>query len=260
MSHIELNNISYRINQKVILDDVSLRIEPGQFITLIGPNGAGKTTLLKIIIGLLKPSQGLVHHAANLNIGYVPQKIKVNQLMPLRVKDFLELCIKADNRDLVYQELGIVKLLDESIHTLSGGELQRVLLAQAIGKFSYNSLTHGTSTQTPCELLILDEPTQGMDTHNQVELFKLLTTYNQHHNMTILMVSHDLNFVHQASTHVICLNKHICCHGKPQDISQMAAYQQLFPTLDSSLSLYAHKHNHNHDRITDTTHDCGDHS
>ena len=255
MPLIQIDKLRYSAQRKTILEDVSFSIYQGQFVTLIGPNGAGKTTLLKLIIGLLSPNQGKVLQHINLDIGYVPQKIKVNQLMPLKVQAFLELCIPKKNQLRIYNELGITKLLTESIHLLSGGELQRVLMAQALGKFSHDIKENQLNT----ELLILDEPSQGMDAYHQGELFKLLTTYNKYHGLTILMVSHDLHFVHQASTHVICLNRHICCQGKPQEVSLKPAYHELFPNFDSTILPYAHYHNHLHDRTKPISHDCAEH-
>ena len=172
-----------------------------QIVTLIGPNGAGKTSLVKIVLGLSKPSAGSVKLRKNLRVGYMPQRLHVDNSMPISVQKFLQLAVRA-KPELIEQVLSEVKasqLLHSQIHSLSGGELQRVLLARAL-------------IQEP-EFLVLDEPVQGVDINGQAELYALISSIRDRHQCGILMVSHDLHLVMSATDEVICLNQHVCCHG-----------------------------------------------
>lgn len=236
MPPIKLSHISYGINDKAILKDVSFMVEKGQFLTIVGPNGAGKTTLLKLIVGLIKPTKGTIEKAEDLTIGYVPQKLMVNHLMPLRVSTFLNLSTTPKDKGPWIARFGIEKILDHMVHNLSGGEFQRVLLARAL-------------MQNP-QLLILDEPTQGLDSQAQDEFYGLLMDLKKEMGFSVIMVSHDLHLVHRASDHVICLNQHICCAGAPRQIVDMKEYQSMFPGhTPPVLAAYAHSHDHVHDEL-----------
>lgn len=214
-----------------ILTNISFDLPLNKITTLIGPNGAGKTTLLKIILGFLKPTSGAVVAKGPLSIGYMPQKIVLNQTLPLTVEDFLTLC-----DDHAFEELKVFsphlkvqKLRKKSLHHLSGGELQRVLLAQALLKKP--------------TLLILDEPAQGVDVMGQAHLYEIITKAKEELNCSVLLVSHDLHVVMAKSDHVICLNGHVCCQGCPQTVQKDQAYQSLF----SVFTPYHHHHDHHHD-------------
>lgn len=218
----------------MILDHVSFRIEEKKIVTIIGPNGAGKTTLLKILLGLLNPSSGTVRRKPNLVIGYMPQKIFFDQSLPLTVIKFLSLFEQKMNPIKALELLNARSLAEKSIHVLSGGEFQRVLLARALLRLP--------------RLLVLDEPGQGLDVLGQNELYHLIKKLRDHLNCAILLVSHDLHFVHSASDQVICLNHHICCAGSPEDIQTMEAYQALFGgKRPGALAPYIHDHDHRHD-------------
>lgn len=227
-----LNNISVKINQQKILYDVSLTINLSQIITILGPNGAGKSTLVKVILGLISPTTGTIERASDLTIGYVPQSINLNPTLPITVKRFMQLNKQLSYDDII-QTLFLVKaqyLIDRSMHQLSGGELQRVLLAQALAKRP--------------KLLILDEPTQGVDVNGQVLLYDLIINAKTKFSCGVVMVSHDLHLVMAKTDEVICLNHHICCSGTPASVSNDPEFVSLFgPHGASQIALYKHHHN-----------------
>ncbi|MCX8583057.1 MULTISPECIES: zinc ABC transporter ATP-binding protein ZnuC [unclassified Gilliamella] len=227
-----LNNISVKINQQKILYDVSLTINLSQIITILGPNGAGKSTLVKVILGLISPTTGTIERASDLTIGYVPQSINLNPTLPITVKRFMQLNKQLSYDDII-QTLSLVKaqyLIDRSMHQLSGGELQRVLLAQALAKRP--------------KLLILDEPTQGVDVNGQVLLYDLIIDAKTKFSCGVVMVSHDLHLVMAKTDEVICLNHHICCSGTPASVSNDPEFVSLFgPHGASQIALYKHHHN-----------------
>ncbi len=233
---IELDQVTVTFSGRHVLDAVSFKLTKGKITTLIGPNGAGKSTLVKTVIGLTKPSLGKVTRKRGLRIGYVPQKLKLNDAMPITVERFLKLSgIKKQAE--INDALGIVgagKLLHSSMHTLSGGETQRVLLARAILKKP--------------ELLVLDEPVQGVDVNGQLAMYSLIESLRHTLGCAILMVSHDLHLVMAKTDEVICLQHHVCCSGAPEAISNHPSYIALFGRNESEqLALYHHHHNHNHD-------------
>jgi zinc transport system ATP-binding protein len=239
---LSAEKIRFVKDSKVILQDVSLQIRQQEIITLIGPNGAGKTSLIRILLGLLKADSGVIHRHKKLRIGYVPQTISIPQVMPLRVRDFLTLSAKAlfNNNKLsdeqvhvVLESLEIKYLFNAAMQGLSGGELQRVLLARALLKKP--------------QLLILDEPAAGMDVIGQQKLYETIKKIRDSHACGILMVSHDLHLVMAATDRVICLNTHVCCTGHPDDVSEHPEYLKLFGSALSGLALYSHHHDHEHD-------------
>ena len=217
-----LSHISVKREQHYLLKDVSLSINKGQIITVIGPNGGGKTTLLKVVLGLTLPSEGCVNRSSFLRIGYMPQKMHISPLMPMTVERFLSLCIERQNQH-VLDLVGVGRrIASKQLSTLSGGEWQRVLLARCL-------------LRSP-NFLILDEPTQGVDAHGQVEMYQRLLQIQKEFNCAILMVTHDLRVVFGKSDLVICLNQHICCSGTPQDVMDSKTYQEL--------GFYHHAHMH----------------
>ena len=233
---ILLDNVSVEIKHQKILHNVSLSINTNQIVTLLGPNGAGKSTLVKVILGLMPYTSGKITRLNNLTIGYVPQSIKLNPTLPITVKRFMLLNKQLNNNNIL-NILSMVKaeyLIDKSMHQLSGGELQRVLLAQALAKRP--------------QLLILDEPTQGVDVNGQVLLYDLISSAKKQFNCGILMVSHDLHLVMAKTDEVICLNHHICCSGTPASVSNDPEFISLFGQQGASqIAVYKHHHNHQHD-------------
>lgn len=228
-----LKSINLKHQEKVILHDVSLELQAGKVLTVIGPNGAGKSTLVRILLGLQKPDSGNIRLKSKLRIGYVPQKININSLMPLSVRRFIALAGTGDI-DLALNEMGIKYLQSHDIQQLSGGEFQRVLMARAL-------------LRRP-ELLVLDEPAQGVDVLGQSELYEQIALLKKTYGFGVLMISHDLHLVMQKSDHVLCLNQHICCSGQADDVSQHPEYQRLFGGVSvEGLAVYTHNHNHCHD-------------
>lgn len=233
---LTLNDLSLSLDSRVILDQISFDIKPGDFVTIIGPNGAGKSSLLKIIVGLQKPTAGYCKTAHQTRIGYMPQRLQLNEMMPLRVETFLKTSKRIETFEEIVEKTHIKKLCPLSMHTLSGGEYQRVLLARAL-------------LQQP-NLLILDEPAQGLDVTGQNQFYHLIDHLHKELKIAILMVSHDLHFVHRASQKVICLNRHVCCMGQPDHVKSSKAYKELFPHyVGSEVLPYHHKHDHIHDEL-----------
>ena len=231
---VKLNNVGFRQNQKWLVQGVSLQVEKGKIVTLIGPNGSGKSTTAKIALGLLKNIEGKVEKFTN-KIGYVPQKISIDWTLPLRVRDFMLLTdkLKEDTMKEALSLTGVVDLKDKSLGNLSGGEFQRVLLARAISKKP--------------ELLVLDEPVQGVDFTGEIALYELIKKISEKLNCGILLISHDLHMVMTATDHVICLNGHVCCSGSPKEVAKNNEYKALFgEQAAQTLSIYEHKHDHVH--------------
>ena len=230
-----LDQIHLSLQGKAILHDVSLELQAGKILTVIGPNGAGKSSLIQVLLGLEKPQSGKIFRKPKLRIGYVPQKISINTIMPITVERFVALAAKRQANALAaLEETGVKHLAKQSIQKLSGGEFQRVLLARAL--------------QHKPELLILDEPAQGVDVIGQAELYEKIAKLKDTYGFGVLMVSHDLHLVMQKTDHVLCLNQHICCSGHAEDVSQHPEYQRLFGNLPAEgLAVYTHNHNHCHD-------------
>ncbi len=230
-----LDQIHLSLQGKTILHDVSLKLQAGKILTVIGPNGAGKSSLIQVLLGFEKPQSGNVFRRAKLRIGYVPQKISINTIMPITVERFVALAGKRKSNALAaLDETGVKHLAKQAIQQLSGGEFQRVLLARAL--------------QHKPELLILDEPAQGVDVIGQAELYEKIATLKDKYGFGVLLVSHDLHLVMQKTDHVLCLNQHICCSGHADDVSQHPEYQRLFGNLPAEgLAVYTHNHNHCHD-------------
>lgn len=230
-----LERVSLRLNQRDILHDISLEVHPAKVLTLIGPNGAGKSSLLKILLGLELPTSGKVWRKPQLRIGYVPQKFQLEPLMPLTVERFISLGTGTKGSIAeTLQAVGIEALRHSSLQGLSGGEMQRVLLARAILKQP--------------ELLVLDEPGQGVDVTGLSELYQLLAQLKTEYQYGVVLVSHDLHLVMAATDQVLCLNTHVCCSGKPDAVTAHPEYLKLFglPEVDKGLAVYTHHHNHHH--------------
>jgi zinc transport system ATP-binding protein len=231
---VKLNNVGFRQNKKWLVEGVSLEVKKGKIITLIGPNGSGKSTTAKIALGIYKDIEGSVEKHTN-KVGYVPQKITIDWTLPLRVKDFMILTevLKEEEIDDALSLTGVIHLKNKNLGNLSGGEFQRVLLARAISKKP--------------ELLVLDEPVQGVDYTGEIALYELIKKISDTLNCGILLISHDLHTVMTATDHVVCLNGHVCCSGTPKDVVKNNEYKSLFGDRASQiLSIYEHKHDHVH--------------
>ena len=231
---VKLKNAGIKQNDKWLVKGVSLEVEKGKIVTLIGPNGSGKSTTAKIALGIYKKFEGTVEKFTN-KIGYVPQKISIDWTLPLRVADFMVLTDDLDKVDIneALALTGVDHLIDKNLGNLSGGEFQRVLLARAISRKP--------------ELLVLDEPVQGVDFTGEIALYQLIKKISEKLNCGILLISHDLHTVMSATDHVVCLNGHVCCSGSPIDVAKDKEYKALFGEQASqTLSIYEHKHDHVH--------------
>lgn len=231
---IDVKNLGVKVGARQLLHDVNIQINRGEIVTVIGPNGAGKSTLLKAIIGAITLSSGEIVRTPGMRIGYTPQKMQLEKTMPITVARFLGLAGKLPKgaRQQVLEKVNVSELRNSQMADLSGGELQRVLLARAL----------------LCEpdLLILDEPTQGLDEPAEARFYRLLTDIRHNTDMAVLMVSHNLHVVMAESDSVVCLNGHVCCSGAPAHVSADPSYKELFGAR-AELALYEHRHDHSHD-------------
>lgn len=232
---VSLDQVCVSFAGKTTLDNISLSLLPGQIVTLIGPNGAGKTTLVRTVLGLLSPDSGSVRRHHRLRIGYMPQKLQLDPSLPLSVLRFLQLVPKVDREKarVALSEVGAEHVLERPLQHVSGGELQRVLLARAL-------------LREP-NLLVLDEPVQGVDVAGQAELYRLISQLRDRLGCAVLMVSHDLHLVMSATDQVICLNQHVCCSGHPEQVTGDPAFLELFGQDAPSIAVYHHHHDHSHD-------------
>ena len=233
-SLVKLENAGVYRSSKWLVRGISFEINKGQIVTLIGPNGSGKTTTAKMILNILDTDEGMATSNTS-KMAYVPQKINIDWTMPLRVIDFMKITNDLNNAQITdsLTMTGVDKLLYNQIHSLSGGEFQRVLIARAIAKKP--------------DLLVLDEPVQGVDFNGEIALYNLIKKISSNLNCGILLISHDMHFVMSTTDHVICLNGHICCSGNPSSVVKNPEYIKLFGEHNSeTLSYYQHQHDHSH--------------
>jgi len=219
-----------------VLQHVNFALMPGEIVTIVGPNGSGKSTLLRALLGMVKPARGSVTRAPGLRVGYVPQKLHLDPSLPLPVARFLRLNRRLTDAQVaaLLTRTGVPDLADRELATLSGGQFQRVLLARALAGDP--------------QLLVLDEPTQGLDQPGTAAFYRLIEDVRREFGCSVLSVSHDLHVVMSASDRVICLNGHICCEGTPSVVSNAPEYRALFGLgTGGALALYQHHHEHTHD-------------
>ena len=234
-SLVALENCGVSRNNRWIARGISFGVSAGEIVTLIGPNGSGKSTSAKMALGILKPDEGRVVRFPTLKVGYVPQKLSVDWTLPLTVQRFMQLTgnVALGDVDRALAQTGVAKLAKSEIRNLSGGELQRVMLARAIARKP--------------NLLVLDEPVQGVDFTGEAALYDLIKNVRDETGCGILMISHDLHVVMAATDKVICLNGHMCCQGTPRAVAESDAYQRLFgQRAAASMAIYEHNHDHTH--------------
>jgi zinc transport system ATP-binding protein len=232
---VSLNNAGIRRNGRWLVRGVEFSISRGEIVTLIGPNGSGKSTTAKAAIGVLKPDEGWVEKMPGLKVGYVPQKLAIDWTLPLTVERLMTLTGPLKGREVeeALQSTGIAHLARAEVQHLSGGEFQRALLARAIARKP--------------DLLVLDEPVQGVDFSGEIALYDLIKSIRNRTGCGILLISHDLHVVMAETDTVICLNGHVCCRGTPQVVSQSPEYLKLFGSRAAkSLAVYSHDHDHTH--------------
>ncbi|MCB2052837.1 MAG: metal ABC transporter ATP-binding protein [Geminicoccaceae bacterium] len=241
---LRASGISCGPRHRPILHEVDLEVERGEIVTIVGPNGSGKTTLLRVAIGAVRPDAGTLERAPDLRIGYCPQKLTIDRTLPLDVDRFLALATPSlrsrwrpegrEARSAALARVSVDHLARSPLTDLSGGEFQRVLLARAL-------------LRRP-SLLVLDEPTQGLDQPGEAAFYRLIEAVRDETGCGVLMVSHDLHVVMAASDRVLCLNGHVCCAGTPTLVADHPAYRALFGSgTRGALALYRHEHDHRHD-------------
>lgn len=232
---VRLENAGIRRDGRWLVRGVDFSVSPGEIVTLIGPNGSGKSTSAKMAIGVLKPNEGRVERSRPFTVGYVPQKLAIDWTMPLTVRRLMTLTARLSSTELLaaLEAVGMAHLVDAEVQNLSGGEFQRALFARAIARKP--------------DLLVLDEPVQGVDFAGEIALYDLITSIRNTTGCGILLISHDLHVVMAATDTVICLNGHICCRGTPEAVSRSPEYQRLFgAAAGRTLAVYNHHHDHTH--------------
>lgn len=233
--YFSLSNAGVKRAGRWLVRGVDLEVLPGEIVTLVGPNGSGKSTTARMALGMLRPDEGETARRASLVVGYVPQKLSVDWTLPIDVDRFMRLTgpVAGDEIDRALDATGAAHLRRTEVRTLSGGEFRRVMLARAIARKP--------------DLLVLDEPTQGVDFNGELVLYELIRRIRDDLGCGILMISHDLHVVMAATDRVICLNGHICCQGAPRAVASSREYVDLFgPRAAAALAVYEHSHDHTH--------------
>jgi len=236
---LSAEGVKITINDNEILQGASLSVTEGEVVTVVGPNGAGKTTLIRAMLGLIHPDSGNIYRRPGLTVGYMPQKLSLDPTMPMTVNRFLELGVPTalaghGRRKKTLEEVGIGHIANSQMQNISGGEMQRVMIARAL-------------LRDP-DILVLDEPVQGVDVTGQAELYRLIRKIKNNRGVGVLMVSHDLHVVMAETDRVICLNRHVCCEGHPEAVSRHPEFVEMFgEQVAGSIALYPHHHDHHHD-------------
>jgi len=236
MTLIAVTNLSVAYGANTVLRGVDLSLSSGEIVTIVGPNGSGKTSLLRAIIGAAMPTQGSVELKPGLRIGYVPQRLHIDQTLPITVERFMRLTDRVAKQSCqnALDTAGVPDLLHRQMSRLSGGQFQRVLLARAL-------------INAP-EVLLLDEATQGLDQPGSASFYRQIEAVREQTGCAVLMISHDLHVVMSASDRVVCLNGHVCCQGTPAVVASAPEYRALFGAgTGGALALYRHDHDHHHD-------------
>ncbi|CAN5419105.1 metal ABC transporter ATP-binding protein [soil metagenome] len=236
---IKLENVTYRYNSDLVLEDISFKADQGDLLGIIGPNGAGKTSLFSLILGLLEGYQGKItvfgedirnNRKVLKKIGYIPQKNIIDQGFPATVEEIVSLgVLERKTKDKIISAIKIVGLLEQKhkrIGELSGGQQQRILIAKAL-------------VNEP-QLLILDEPTTGIDLETQNKFYALLRKLNSENKITIILASHDLDAINKLANKIACVNRKMSFHG---DAREFFGNEQLLKSYSES-SMQAHMHLH----------------
>lgn len=247
---VEVSDLHVTLGNTQVLKGIDLTIPRGRIVALIGPNGSGKTTLLRCILGLHRPDRGAIRLFGEpqsgrqlRRVGYVPQKVSIERSFILSVREFLALRLRETRNwfwhrrsatdallEAAVDEIGLERLLDRPLAQLSGGQLQRVLIAF--------SLLHDP------DLLLLDEPTSGVDAPGEHTFYELISEIHAKHGMTVILVSHDLSMVYRHASWVYAVNRVICCEGPPAQVMNADALKHAYGI---HVSPYHHEHHgHSH--------------
>ncbi len=249
---VEVEHLYFNRGENVVLEDLNFTVYESDFVGIIGPNGGGKTTLMKLLLGLLKPTSGRVEvfgtpawqlGRKRLMVGYLPQQARANWDFPATVLDVVLMGAygkvglgRRVNRTLVergrylLEEVGLSALAERPIGKLSGGQQQRALIARAL--------------MNEPRLLLLDEPTAGLDSAAQEDFFQLLLRLRTERQLTLLMVSHDLGLLTEYADYLVCLNKRMHWHGKPELLSE----QVIEDIYACELGFYFERHRQHQER------------
>ncbi len=222
--------LSVKFGGHLVLDNINMSVSKGEIVTIVGPNGSGKSTLLRTLIGAVSPAHGNIERAHDLKIGYVPQRLHIDETLPMTVHRFLTLPVRHPKAfiDNALEKAGVAGLIKQQVMSLSGGQLQRVLLARAL-------------LEEP-SLLLLDEATQGLDQRGAVDFYRQINDIRKETGCAVIMVSHDLHVVMRRTDRVICLNGYVCCEGAPAKVSALPEYKALFGLDDDNvLGVYQHQ-------------------
>lgn len=233
MDIIHADHLSLTYGATEVFTDLGFTIQRGSFTLIVGPNGAGKTQLMRVLLGLVKPTSGMIRRQFDLaEVGYVPQKLTVDPTFPITVREFLQSYIYPKgwwvNRSLpaFAEAFAIAPLLNKRLGQLSGGQLQRVLLAAVLS--------------TEPALVFLDEFSSGIDPRGQAELFSYLHRLNERDGITLIMISHDIDIVSQFADVVLCLNKRMVCHGRPHDVFTQENFEKMYGIPLTKLEQHHH--------------------
>lgn len=241
---VSATGLGIRRRDRWAVRGVDIAVGRGELVTLIGPNGGGKSTIARALLGLIAPSEGTVLRQPGLSISYVPQKMAADWTLPLPVARFMQLTGKVPRNavDEALNEAGAGHLAKAFLHTLSGGELQRVMLARALARKP--------------DLLVLDEPVQGVDFSGELALYDLIDRSVERIGCGVLLVSHDLHVVMARTDRVYCIQGHVCCSGAPQQVAENSEYARLFgPEAVKSIAIFRHDDAHHHDHAQQHGHD-----
>ena len=230
-----LQSASVVRNGRWLIRDIDLSIRRGEIVSLIGPNGSGKTTVAKVLSGAIKLDRGSVVKSNGIRIGYVPQRVTIDSTLPITVRRLMNINENYGNREIeeVLDEMKILKSADQPVQSLSGGEFQRAIFARAL-------------LRKP-DLLLLDEPSQGLDFKGEIKLYNQIVDFRNRLNCGILLVCHNLHMVMAQTDTVMCINSHICCVGTPTHVVNNESFEELFGSEAArSHALYQHRHDHSH--------------
>lgn len=229
---IQTRDLFVHLGQRLVLEDINMGVERGEIVTIIGPNGSGKSTLLRALIGAVEPTSGQVLRFPGVAVGYVPQRLHIDETLPMSVRRFMCLPQRPSTEELnaAMSVAGVSGLDQQQVMSLSGGQFQRVLLARAL-------------LEKP-DLLLLDEATQGLDHRGSAGFYRQIESVRQELGCAVIMVSHELHVVMRRTDRVICLNGHVCCQGKPEVVSTSPEYQSLFALDNEEEAVYLHRNHH----------------
>jgi|TARA_B110000261_G_scaffold29998_1_gene34036 zinc transport system ATP-binding protein len=230
MRVLTTKNLFVKFGRNAVLQDITIHIDRGEILSIVGPNGSGKSTLLRALIGAVIPTSGVIEIVSNQIIGYVPQRLNIDNTLPITAYRFLSLPKRQRKNDMeiALQQAGVSDVGEQQLSTLSGGQFQRVLLARAL-------------IEKP-DLLLLDEATQGLDHSGSADFYRQIEQVRQELDCAIIMISHELHTVMRTSDRVICLNHSICCEGSPDVVKVAPEYRLLFG-LDDEEMFANYRHN-----------------